>query len=382
MTRAYLDLSGLAPVDRRVVAAMMAALEDGLGNPSALHEPGRRARAALDEARARVARLVGGRPDGVIFTSGATEAINLAVLGVAARAAGRHVVTSAVEHIAVLNACRALIKRGWDVTLVPVGRDGRIVPEAVASALRTDTALVSVGAANGEIGTLQPVREIGALVRRRGVPLHVDGVHAVGRVPLSVTDDAIDLLSVSSNDLHGPPGTGVLWVGRDVKLAPVLLGGGQENGYRSGTQNLPGIVGMGVAADIACVERDREVRRIERLRDRLLAGLRAQVPGVRLTGPEPPARLPHHASVVIGGVKAEAVLLELDLHGIAASSGSACATLTGEPSHVLRAIGLPSEDAEASLVFTLGRWTTGAEIDHALAAVATAVERLRRLAGR
>jgi cysteine desulfurase len=360
---------------------MMAALEDGLGNPSALHEPGRRARAALDESRARVARLVGGTPDGVIFTSGATEAVNLAVLGVAGRAAGRHLVTSAVEHVAVLNACRALVKRGWEVTLVPVERDGRVLPEAVASALRRDTALVSIGAANGEVGTLQPVREIAALVRRRGIALHVDGVHAVGRVPLSVTDDAIDLLSVSSNDLHGPPGAGALWVGPDVKLAPVLLGGGQEHGYRAGTENLPAIVGMGLAADIACVERDREVPRIEGLRDRLLAGLLA-VSGVRLTGPEAPARLPHHASVVLDGVKAEAVLLELDVHGIAASSGSACATLTGEPSHVLRAIGLPAGDAEASVVFTLGRWTTEAEIDHAVAVVATAVDRLRWLAGR
>jgi cysteine desulfurase len=248
--------------------------------------------------------------------------------------------------------------------------------------LREDTALLSVMAANGEIGALQPVRELGRLARSRGVPFHVDGVGAVGRLPLSVEECAIDLLSLSSNDLCGPPGAGALWVRGDVPLAPILLGGGQESGLRGGTENLPAIVGMGVAADLARNERAAEVARLVPLRDRLLAELLERVDGARLTGPRGPRRLPHHLSVVVPGVKADAVLLELDLRGVAASSGSACQLTTGEPSHVLRAIGCDREEAEGSLCFTLGRWTTAAEIDTLLDVLPGVVTRLRRLAPR
>lgn len=380
VTRVYLDYAGFAPVDPRVVAVMRPFLEGGAGNPGAPHSLGLEARASLDGARAKLARLFGGTPAGVIFTASATEANNLALKGVSQRAPGRHVVTSAIEHISVLNACRDLEKHGYRVTYLGVDAEGRVDPSAVERALGADTALVSIMAANGEIGALQPIREIGRLTRAHGVPFHVDAVHAAGRVPLSAEECAIDLLTLSSNDLYGPPGTGALWVRPEVKLAPVILGGGQERGYRAGTENLPAIVGMGVAAELARVERATESARLARLRDRLLDGLLERIDGVRLTGPRGDARLPHQASIIVPGLKADAVLLELDLRGVAASSGSACNALTGEPSHVLRALGCDREAAEGSLCFTLGRWTTAAEIDFTLDVLPAIVERLRRLA--
>jgi cysteine desulfurase len=380
VTRVYLDYAGFSPVDPRVVALMRPFLEGGVGNPSAPHSLGLEAKASLDGARGKVARLFGGAPAGVIFTASATEANNLAIRGLAQRAGGRHVVTTAVEHVSVLNACRHLEKRGFAVSYVPVDGEGRVDPDAVSRAVRADTVLLSVMAANGEIGTLQPLREVGRLARERAVPFHVDAVGAAGRVALNVDDCAIDLLTVSSNDLYGPPGAGALWVRGDVRLGPIVFGGAQEGGYRAGTENLPAIVGMGVAADLARNEGAAEFARVATLRDRLLDGLLDRVPRARLTGARGDARLPHHVSVVIPGIKADAVLLELDLRGVAASTGSACSMATGEPSHVLRAIGCGREDAEGSLCFTLGRWTTAAEIEVVLDALPAVVERLRRLA--
>lgn len=378
--RVYLDYAGFSPVDPRVLAVMRPFLEGGVGNPSASHSLGQEARASLDGARAKVARLFGGAPSGVIFTATATEANNLAIRGLAARVPGRHLVTSAVEHISVRNACRELEKHDYAVTYVPVDGEGRVDPAAIARALRRDTALVSVMAASGEIGTVQPVREIGRIARQRGVPFHVDAVGALGRVPLSVDECGIDLLTSSSNDLYGPPGAAALWVRGDVTLAPLTLGGGQEQGYRSGTENLPAIVGMGVAADFLRAEGPGEVARLGALRDRLVDGLLAHVARSRLTGPRGAGRLPHHVSLLIPGAKADAVLMELDFRGVSASSGSACATLTGQPSHVLRAIGCDDDSAETSLCFTLGRWTSGGEIDVVIDVLPTIVQRLRRLA--
>jgi cysteine desulfurase len=376
----YLDYGGLSPVDPRVMAVMRPFLEGGIGNASAPHSLGQEARASLEGARAKLARLVGGVPAGVVFTAGATEANNLALRGVAARAAGRHLVTTAIEHMSVLNCCRELERQGWRVTYVPVGADGRVDPGEIGRAIERGTALVSVAAASGEIGTLQPVGDIARETRARGVLLHVDAVGVAGRVPLGVDDAGIDLLTLSSNDLHGPPGAGALWVRPGVKIAPIILGGGQERGYRSGTENLPAIVGMGVAADLARVERPHEAPRLARLRDRLTEGLAAGIAVLRTTGAAGDGRLPHHASVVVPGVKADAVLLEMDLRGVVASSGSACASLTGEPSHVLRAIGCDREAAEGSLCFTLGRWTTAAEIEVVVDLLPPIVARLRRLA--
>src|ERR1051326_325446 len=244
LTRAYLDYASFAPVDPRVVAVMRPFLEGGAGNPSATHSLGLEARASLDGARAKIARLVGGAPAGVIFTASATEANNLALKGFTARAGGRHVVTSSVEHVSVLNSCKELEKRGWAVTYVGVDGEGRVDPDAVGRALTPDTALVSIQAANGEVGTVPALGEIGRLVHRRGAVFHVDGVGAVGRLGLTVDEGAIDLLSLSSNDLYGPPGAGALWVRGQTKLAPLIVGGAQEQGYRAGTENLPAVVGM------------------------------------------------------------------------------------------------------------------------------------------
>src|SRR3989440_158549 len=293
----YLDYAGFSPVDPRVVAVMRPFFEGGVGNPNAQHSLGLEARSSLDGARAKVARLFAATPGGVIFTASATEANNLAIKGLAQRAAARHIVTSAIEHISLIDSCRDLEKRGWSVTYVGVDAEGRVDPEAVASAIRPDTALVSIMAANNEIGTIQPVREIGRIARARGVPFHVDAVGAAGRVPLMVDDCRIDLLTLSSNDLYGPPGAGALWARASVKLAPLTVGGGQEHGYRAGTENLPAIAGMGVAAELARGEVAGEVARLRELRDRLLAGLLTRVPEARQTGARGADRLPQNASI-------------------------------------------------------------------------------------
>jgi cysteine desulfurase len=381
--RVYLDYAGFAPVDPRVLAVMRPFLEAGIGNPSARHSLGAEARESLDAARVKVARLCGGASGGIIFTSGATEANNLAVKGVVARtrAAGpARIVLSAIEHISVVNACRDLEKAGATVCYLPVDGDGRVDPGTVRASLTADTALVSIAAANPEIGTVQPLKEIGRITRAAGVPLHVDGVGALGRVPLNVEAMSIDLLTVSGNDIYAPPGTGALWVRPGLRIHPQLLGGGQEGGYRSGTENLPGAVGLGVAAELMRVEGlHQEAERLTVLRDRLMKGLLETIPDCRLTG-SPRARLPHHASLVLRGVKADGVLLDLDMEGVAASSGSACASLTQTTSHVLRAIGCTAEEAEGSLCFTLGRWSTAADVDAVLDRLPGIVARLRAIA--
>ena len=380
--RVYLDYAGFSPVDPRVLAVMRPFLEAGIGNPSAPHSLGSEARESLEAARAKVARLVGGAAPGVIFTSGATEANNLAIRGVALRGddRARHVVTSAVEHISVLNACRDLEKAGGAVSILPVDAEGRVDPEALRKAFRPETVLVSIGAACAEVGTLQPLGDIARMTRAAGVPLHVDAVGALGRMPLAGEAMGLDLVTLSSNDLYGPPGAGALWVRPGIKLLPQMLGGGQEGGYRSGTENLPALVGLGVAAELMRAEAGHgEPARLAALRERLVHGLTATIPDCRLTGSRT-KRLPHHASFVLRGAKADSVLLDLDLCGVAASSGSACAQRTGTPSHVLRAIGCAPQEMEGSLCFTLGRWSTLAEVDAVLERLPPIVARLRALA--
>lgn len=380
--RVYLDYAGFAPVDPRVLAVMRPFLEAGIGNPSARHSLGAEARESLDAARLKVARLCGGAAGGIIFTSGATEANNLAIKGVALRArpGAARVLLSAIEHISVINACRDLEKAGVALTVLPVDAEGRVDPEALRAALTADTVLVSIAAANPEIGTVQPLKEIARVTRAAGVPLHVDGVGAIGRVPLGVEAMGIDLLTMSGNDLYGPPGSGALWVRPGVRIHPQMLGGGQEGGYRSGTENLPGTVGFGVAAELMRVEgAHHEATRVAALRDRLMAGVLATVADCRVTGSRV-ARLPHHLSVVIRGVKADSLLLDLDLAGVAASTGSACASLTQLTSHVLRAIGCTIAEAEGALCFTLGRWTTASDVEAVLQRLPPIVARLRALA--
>jgi len=380
--RAYLDYAGFAPVDPRVLAMMRPFLEAGIGNPSAPHSLGAEAREALDVARVKVARLVGGTASGVLFTSGATEANNLAVRGVVTangdpRAA--HVVASAVEHVSVLNACRDLERLGARVTLVPVDAEGHVDPADVQRALRPDTALVSVSAASHEVGTLEPLEGIAQVTRRAGVPLHVDAVGALGRVPLAAESLGVDLLTLSGNDLYGPPGTGALWVRPGVRLRPLVLGGAQEAGHRSGTENLPGIVGLGVAADLMRGDAGHgESERLAALRDRLLDGLAASIPGCRPSGSRR-RRLPQHASVLLSGVKADGVLLDLDLAGVTASTGSACASLTQMPSATLRAMGVCPDEIQGALCMTLGRWSSAVDVDAVLERLPPIVARLRAL---
>ncbi len=353
-------------------------LEGWVGNPSAPHTLGQEARESLGAARAKVGRLVGGRPEGLVFTGGATEANNLAIKGTALRGTGCHVVTSAVEHPSVLTPCRDLIKSGFDVTFLPVDPEGRVAPGAVRAALRPDTCLVTIGAANPEIGTIQPWRGIAAVTQEAGVPLHVDGVGAVGRVPLAVEADGIDLLTIAANDLYGPPGVGALWVRPGIRLVPQVLGGGQEDGLRSGTENLAGVVGLGVAAELVLLDGATEAARLTALRDRLIEGLALACPSARLTGPRE-GRLPHHVSIAVAAVKGESLILALDLIGISAATGSACATRTGEPSHVLRALGLDPHQAAGSICVTLGRWTRAEDVHAVLAELPPIVDRLRAL---
>lgn len=378
--RVYLDYAGFAPVDPRVLAVMRPFLEAGIGNPAVPHSLGAEARVALEAARVKVARLCGGPASGVVFTSGATEANNLAIKGVAHGArtpAEARIVISAVEHISVINACRDLERAGATVVSIPVDAEGRVELDKLRRALATPTTLVSVGAASHEIGTLQPLAEIGRLSRAAGVPLHVDAVGAIGRVSLGAEAMGIDLVTLSSNDIYGPPGAGALWVRGQMALCPQMVGGGQEDGRRSGTENLPAIVGFGVAADLMRIESAHgEPARLAALRDRLVDGVLEAMGDCRLTGARA-ARLPHHASFVARGVKADAVLLALDLAHIAASSSSACTSLTRTPSATLRAIGCPADEIEGSLCFTLGRWSTPADVDAVVTSLPPIVSRLR-----
>jgi cysteine desulfurase len=379
----YLDNAATTAVDPRVVASMLECLGPGgdYANPSAVgHGPGRRARARVEQARAEVAALVGADPSQVIFTSGATEADNLALLGAARfyRERGRHVVTSRTEHPAVLDACRQLEREGFEVTYLKPGPDGIVEVAQVEAALRTDTLLVSLMHVNNEIGVVQDVGHVGRLCRERGVLFHVDAAQGAGKLPLDVGRDCIDLLALTAHKLHGPKGVGALCVRREPRLGlvPLSHGGGQERGLRSGTLPTHQIVGMGAAYRIAAAEMGEEGARIAGLRDRLWRGL-AAVPGITLNG-HATRRAPGILSVTVDGVEGESLLYALPQ--LAVASGSACATVSGEPSYVLRALGRSDRLAQSSLRLSLGRFTTAAEIDLAVQAIGAAVSRLRAVA--
>jgi cysteine desulfurase len=348
-------------------------LEGWVGNPSAGHSLGEEARESLRAARAKVGRLVAGRPDGVVFVSGATEANNLAVKGVALRGPGRHVVTTAIEHPSLLAPCRDLGQAGFEVTALGVDRDGRVSPDDVRRAIRSDTCLVTLGAANGEVGTVQPWRDIARVTRQAGVPFHLDGVGMIGRLPIAVEAEGIDLLTVGANDLYGPPGVGALWMRSSVRLTPLVLGGGQEGGLRPGTENLAGAVGLGVAAELTLREGPSEAARLEALRDRLVEGFGVRCAALRLVGPRR-GRLPQHAAFTAPGVDAERLVKALDLAGISARAIAGTGP-AGESSPALRALGLG--EPEGAIAFTLGRWTTADQIDLVLAELPPIVERLR-----
>jgi len=374
----YLDYASTTPVHPRVRQAMEPYLQLEFGNPSSLHALGRRAAAALDHARGQVAGVLGCHGDEVVFTSGGSEADNLALKGVAlARPDRRHLVTTAIEHSAVLGAARDLQARaGVAVTIVPVGASGIVDPDAVAAAIRPDTALVSVMLANNEIGTIQPVAEIARRARERGVAMHTDAVQAAGLLDLDVDRLGVDLLSLSAHKVYAPKGVGVLYVRRDTPLVPLIHGGDQERNRRAGTENLAGIVACGAALELAERHRPATVRWLGALRDRLIDGVLAGVPGALLNG-DRWRRLAGNASFCFRDVQGETVLLELETEDVYASSGSACHAGSQEPSHVLLAIGRSAELAHTALRLTLGAPTTEAEIERVLDVVPRVVDRLR-----
>ena len=380
----YLDHAATTPALPEVVEAMLPYFTTDFGNPSNVYRLSMAARRAVDGARETVARCLGARnASEIVFTSGGTESDNMALLGLARahRAQGDHVITTRIEHHAVLHPCGALEREGFRVTRLPVDSHGRVELQAVEEALEPGTILVSVMLANNEIGTLEPVAEIGRLLRGRGVLLHTDAVQAVGSIPVNVRELGVDALSLSGHKLHGPKGVGALYLRAGTRLQPLLYGGGQERGLRSGTENVPGLVGLAKALELACRELPEKAARLQGLRDRLIQGILAGAEGARLTG-HPTERLPGSASFVFEGAEGESILLQLDRKGICASTGSACSTATLEPSHVLKALGLSLGLSHGSLRLTLGRGNTAEEVEAAIGGVVTAVQRLRSLAPR
>jgi cysteine desulfurase len=381
-TGIYLDHAATTPVDSRVLDAMLPFFAQRFGNPSSIYALGQDARAAIDWSRGSLAQLLGCQPREIVVTSGATEANNVAVKGVAWRhrldapAASHHLVVSAIEHHAVLHAAESLVPFGFELSVVPPDRDGIVRPDDVAAALRPDTRLISVMHANNEIGTVQPIREIAALAHERGVAIHTDATQTAGLLPLDVADLGVDLLSLSAHKFYGPKGVGLLYARRGTPILWQQQGGGQEDTRRGGTENVPLIVGMAVALALAATEMEERHAHCLRLRERLIEGLLERLPDSLLNG-DRNLRLPNNANLSFPGVDGEALLLSLDLLGIAASSGSACTTGSSEPSHVLTAIGLTPELARSSLRLTVGRHNTDDEIERAIAAVAETVERLR-----
>lgn len=381
--RIYFDHNATTPVDPLVAEAVTRVLREEFGNPSSVHQFGQRAKALLDDARSVVAALIEADPGEVVFTSGGTEADNFAIRGVAEAlesAGRRHLIASAIEHEAVLNTVKALARRGWTTTLLPVGASGIVTVDALREALTDRTALVSVMLANNEIGTLQPVAQLAAVAHARGALVHTDAVQAVGKIPVGVKRLGVDLLALSGHKINGPKGVGALWIRRGVRLAAHMTGGRHERNRRAGTENVPGIVGLGAAAAAAATKLEREAARLAALRDRLESGILARVPGAQVNGARD-ARVPNTTNISFEGVEAESLLIALDLEGIAVSTGSACSSGTLEPSHVLRAMGFSAHRTQSSIRFSLGAGNTLEQVDYAIERLPGVVEKLRALTG-
>jgi cysteine desulfurase len=380
MGRIYLDYAATTPVHPDVLAAMLPYFTNTFGNPSAIHSYGQEARGAMEEARANVADLIGAHGEEIVFTSGGTEADNFALEGVAFASEGRgnHIITTSIEHHAVLETCHFLEKRGFNITYLPVDRYGMVDPVDVRKAITPKTILVSVMHANNEAGTIQPLAEIGRITREAGVYFHTDAVQTVGHIPVAVNELGVDLLSISAHKLYGPKGVGALYVRKGTRLVSFMHGGGQERGHRAGTENVPGIVGFGKAAELARQEMNEEAERLIRLRDKLIKGLLERIDHTHLNG-HPVERLPNNVSVSVDFVEGESMLLNFDLEGICASTGSACSSGSLEASHVLLAMGLNHQQAHGSLRFTLGKWTTEDELKRVLDVLPGIVARLRAM---
>ena len=380
--RIYLDHAATTPLSQAVLQTMMPFLTECFGNASAVYGTGREARKAVELARRQTAEVLGAEPRDILFTSGGSESDNLAVKGTAfaMREKGRHIITTAIEHQAVLNPCRWLEKQGFEVTYLMPDREGRIDPELVRRQIRGDTILISVMAANNEIGTIEPVAEIGNIAREAGVIFHTDAVQAVGSIPVDVNRLNVDLLSLSAHKIHGPKGTGALYIRRGTRLDPLIHGGEQERGLRAGTENTAGIAGLGRAIHDAAEQLEENAKTVKRLRDRLKEGILREIPGASINGPED-SRLPNNLNVRFDGIDGEALLLRLDLEGIAASSGSACTAGSTEISHVLKAVGLNGQEARSSLRLTVGKENTEGEMDETIRILKYITEDLRRMFG-
>jgi cysteine desulfurase len=376
-----MDNSAGRHVDARVIEEMLPYMKSSFGNPSSLHTFGQEAKHALEEARVRIAELIQAEgKESIIFTSGATESNNLAIKGVAHRNRdrGTRIITSSIEHMSVVNTCKFLTTKGFEAAFLPVDKYGFVNLEGLEKELSDKTVLVTVAYANGEIGTVQPIKEISKMVHSKNAYLHVDATAACGQIPIDVKGEGIDLLTVSSNDMYGPRGVGALYIKDGVRVEPLLHGGGQERGLRSGTENVAGIVGFGKAAEIAKKEMHIERERLVKLRDRMIDGLLKPIPYSFLNG-HPTKRLPDNVCVRYSFIEGESMLLSLDLTGVFASSGSACTAKTLQPSHVLLAIGLKHEEAHGSLMFTLGRQSNEEEVDYAVSLMPNIVRRLRQM---
>lgn len=376
--KVYMDNAATTKLSPDVLNAMMPYLTDIYGNASSVHAFGREAREGVEHARNQVAAAINASPDEIFFTAGGTESDNMAIKGVAHKYAkkGKHIITTAIEHHAVLHTCEALEKEGYEVTYLPVDEDGLISVEQVRAAMRDDTLLVTVMFANNEVGTIEPIAEIGALCRERNVLFHTDAVQAVCHIPIDVRAMNIDLMSISAHKFHGPKGIGALYCRKGIVLEPVIVGGAQERKRRAGTENVAGIVGLGAAIERAHKNMAADMARVSALRDKLISGILKDIPHVKLNG-HPTQRLPQNVNFSIRYIEGESILLMLDINGIAASSGSACTSGSLDPSHVLLAMGIPHEIAHGSLRLTLSDMTTDEEVDYVLETLTKTVKRLR-----
>jgi cysteine desulfurase len=381
--RVYFDHNATTPVDPAVAEAVVRALTAEFGNASSVHHFGQQAKGVLDDARTAVAKLIGGEPSEVVFTSGGTEADNFALRGVAEAlepTGRRHLIASSIEHEAVLTTFKALARRGWNTTLLPVGTSGVVSPDVLRDALTDKTALVSVMHANNEIGTIQPVAELARIAHERGALFHTDAVQSAGKIPTDVRALGVDLLSLSAHKFYGPKGAGALWIKRGTRISAILTGGKHERNRRAGTENVPAIAGFGVAAQRAISKLTADANRLGALRDRLEASVLSSVPGTAINGAKD-QRVPNTTNISFEGIEAESLLIALDLEGIAVSTGSACSSGTLEPSHVLRAMGLPTHRTQNSIRISLGSGNTDAEVDYFLEKLPKVVEKLRLVTG-
>lgn len=379
MKRIYLDYAATTPVHPEVVQAMTPHWSEHFGNPSSIYSYGQEAKGTIEDAREKVADLIGASPDEIIFTSGGTEADNFAIKGTAfAAKSGKHIITSAIEHHAIHETCAFLERHGFEVTYLPVDGHGLVDPDDLKKAITKETILVSVMQANNEVGTIQPIAELTAITREAGVYFHNDAVQTVGHIPTDVSELGVDLLSISAHKLYGPKGVGALYVRKGTRLVPFMHGGGQERNRRGGTENVPAIAGFGKAAEIARKEGPEEAERLTVFRQRLIEGILGTIDESRVNG-HPEQRLPNNVNVSIDYVEGESMLLNLDLEGICASTGSACSSASLEASHVLLAMGLAHEQAHASLRFTMGKWTEQGHIDRVLEVLPAIVAKLRAM---